>query len=268
MPHLLVMSATPIPRSLALTMYHDLDLSIITQRPQGRLPVDTSIFSLPISTSLKKICERVICTNQKAFIVFPLVEESENLDLQNATKACLELINIFGENSTLMVHGKMKPKEKDLAMQNFKDGIANLLVATSVIEVGVDIPQATVMIIVHPERFGIAQLHQLRGRVGRGSEQSFCFLLTEITNKFSTSYKRLEALCKTQDGFALAQIDLEQRGPGELLGVKQSGLPNFHIFNHTDFAHLVAPAKMYAKKIAYENNEITYKHLFKKIDFF
>ena len=267
-PHLLVMSATPIPRSLALTIYHDLDLSIIQQKPKGRLAVDTKIFASAINASLHKICERIIASKQKAFIVFPLVEESEALDLQNAKNAYLEIINIFGADKVLMVHGKMKPKEKDLAMQNFKDSTANLLVATSVIEVGVDIPNATVMIIVHPERFGIAQLHQLRGRVGRGDAQSYCFLLTEVTNKFSSSYKRLESLCKTQDGFKLAQIDLEQRGPGELLGVKQSGLPNFHIFNHTDFAQLVEPAKFYAKKIATQNEQPIYQHLIKKIDFF
>ncbi len=257
-PHLLVMSATPIPRSLALTIYHDLDLSVITQRPQGRLPIETKIFSGPVLKSLNKICERIIASNQKAFIVFPLVEESETLDLENATKAYLEIKTTFGENSCLMVHGQMKPKEKDLAMQSFKDSNANFLVATSVIEVGVDIPQASVMIIVHPERFGLAQLHQLRGRVGRGKLKSFCFLLTDIENKFSSSYKRLEALCKTQDGFALAQADLEHRGPGEILGTKQSGLPNFNIFNYKDFASLVPLAKSYAKEIV--NNNITQDH--------
>lgn len=246
-PHLLVMSATPIPRSLALTLYGDLDLSVIDERPPGRVPIHTQILTGPVLSVVEKLCERIRATNQKAFIVFPLVEESEHLDLENATRAVLKLKEVFGESSAGLLHGKMKPEEKTKAMLDFRDNKISFLVATTVVEVGVDIPDATCMVIVHAERFGLAQLHQLRGRVGRKDLKSFCFLVTDITNKYGSAFKRLDAMCRTDNGFKLAEVDLEIRGPGELLGTKQSGLPNFVIFNHTDFADLVSPAKNHAK---------------------
>lgn len=255
-PHLLVMSATPIPRSLALTIYGDLELSVIDERPPGRIPIHTQILSGPVLKSLEKLCERIISTKQKAFIVFPLVDESENLDLEHATKALKVLQEKFGQNSTAILHGKMKPEEKALAMLKFKNNEISFLVATTVVEVGVDIPDATCMVIAHPERFGLAQLHQLRGRVGRKDLKSFCFLLTD--NKGGPSFKRLNALCQSENGFKLAEIDLEIRGAGELLGTKQSGLPSFLIFDHSEFSSLVSPAKTYARTI---QNELSQNHL-------
>lgn len=261
-PHLLVMSATPIPRSLALTLYGDLDLSVIDERPPGRVPIHTQILAGPVLSVVEKLCERILATNQKAFIVFPLVEESENLDLENATRAVQKLKGKFGNASAALLHGKMKPEEKAAAMNEFRDNKISFLVATTVVEVGVDVPDATCMIIVHAERFGLAQLHQLRGRVGRKDLKSFCFLVTDITNKFGGAFKRLDAMCRTDNGFKLAEVDLEIRGPGELLGTKQSGLPNFLIFNHTDFPDLVSPAKMYAKTIADDGLSSVHLHLY------
>lgn len=261
-PHLLVMSATPIPRSLALTFYGDLDLSIIDERPPGRLPVHTQVLSGPVLDLVARLGERIIATKQKAFIVFPLVEESENLDLENATKAKLMLCEKFGDHSSMLLHGKMKPDEKTKVMTDFRDGRFTFLVATTVVEVGVDVPDATCMVIAHPERFGLAQLHQLRGRVGRKDLKSYCFLITDLTNKFGAGFKRLNAMCQTDNGFKLAEIDLQIRGPGELLGIKQSGLPNFLIFNYSDFADLVGPAKDYAKSIIEQGLNPSHAHLY------
>jgi len=261
-PHLLVMSATPIPRSLALTVYGDLDLSIIDERPKGRLPVHTQVITGPVLKTLEKLCERIRVTKQKAFIVFPLVEESEHLDLENASKAFSFIEDKFGQGAAMLLHGKMKAEEKAFAMAQFRDHGISFLVSTTVVEVGVDIPDATCMVIMHPERFGLAQLHQLRGRVGRRDLPSFCFLLTDITNKFGSAYQRLSAMCKTDNGFKLAEIDLAIRGPGELLGVKQSGLPNFTIFSHSDFADLIEPAKKYAQTIAKTGPKSEHHHLF------
>lgn len=261
-PHLLVMSATPIPRSLALTLYGDLELSVIDERPPGRLPVHTQILAGPVLESVERLCQRILVSKQKAFIVFPLVEESENLDLEHATKALALLQRTFGKNTAMLLHGRMKPEEKAQAMDAFRKNAISFLVATTVVEVGVDVPDATCMVIVHPERFGLAQLHQLRGRVGRKDLKSFCFLVTDVANKFGTAYQRLTAMCKTDNGFKLAEIDLEIRGPGELLGTKQSGLPNFLIFNHSDFADLVSPAKAYAKAIANSGPHLGHLHLY------
>jgi ATP-dependent DNA helicase RecG len=261
-PHLLVMSATPIPRTLALTIYGDLDISVIDERPPGRLPIHTQVLSGPVVASLEKLCERVLASEQKAFIVFPLVEESEHLDLENATRAFVALQNKFGPTKFRLLHGKMKPAEKLDAMTAFKNNEATFLVATTVVEVGVDIPDATCMIIVHAERFGMAQLHQLRGRVGRKDLKSYCFLLTDVENRQSTSAQRLHALCQSQDGFELAQTDLKLRGAGDLLGTKQSGLPNFQIFNHQDFAVLIEPAKRYAKQLMAARDKEPFAHLF------
>jgi len=261
-PHLLVMSATPIPRSLALTLYGDLDLSVIDERPPGRKPIITKILSGPPLRSLERLGQRIIETKQKAFVIFPLVEESEHLDLENATKACGILKELFGHDTCLLLHGRMKAEEKQLIMEQFRNTEIPFLVSTTVVEVGVDIPKATCMAVIHPERFGLAQLHQLRGRVGRGELQSFCFLLSDIQNKFGSAYKRLNAMCTSENGFELAQVDLDIRGPGELLGTRQAGLPNFLIFNHSDFAHLVEPAKIYAKEIAYKALDARVNHLF------
>lgn len=262
-PHLLVMSATPIPRSLALTMYGDLDLSVIDERPAGRQPIHTQILSGPVLDSMRRLCERILATGQKAFIVFPLIEESESLDLEHAQKAVAILQEQFGTDSVMLLHGKMKAAEKAHALMQFRDNKISFLVATTVVEVGIDVPDATCMVIVHPERFGLAQLHQLRGRVGRGRDKSYCFLVSDIKNRFGTAFKRLDSLCKTDDGFKLAEIDLEIRGPGELLGTRQSGLPNFLVFNHLDFSDLLEPAKAHALKLVSQDLKQEFMHLFK-----
>lgn len=261
-PHLLVMSATPIPRSLALTMYGDLDLSVIDERPPGRTPIVTKILTGDPLKSLSKLCERLVATNQKAFIVFPLVQESEHLDLEDATKASLHLKNRFGDKTVGLLHGKMKAEEKLSTMTAFKNNQLRFLVSTTVVEVGVDIPDATCMAIINAERFGLSQLHQLRGRVGRGNLASYCFLLSDIKTKASTAYQRLSAMCKTDDGFKLAKIDLDLRGPGELMGTKQAGTHNFIIFNYTDFGTLVEPAKTLAKKLAQKEASLATAHLY------
>lgn len=262
-PHLLVMSATPIPRSLALTMYGDLDLSVIDERPAGRQPIHTQILGGPVLDSMRRLCERILATGQKAFIVFPLIEESESLDLEHAQKATAILQEQFGAQSVMLLHGKMKAQEKAHALMQFRDNKISFLVATTVVEVGIDVPDATCMVIVHPERFGLAQLHQLRGRVGRGRDKSYCFLVSDIKNRFGTAFKRLDALCKTDDGFKLAEIDLEIRGPGELLGTRQSGLPNFLVFNHLDFSDLLEPAKAHALALVSQEFKHEFAHLYK-----
>lgn len=260
-PHLLVMSATPIPRSLALTFYGDLDLSVIDERPSGRIPIHTQILAGPVLENIIRVAKRIRETQQKAFIVFPLVEESEHLDLENATRALKLLQEVFGEQHAILLHGKMKPKEKAKAMSLFRDTDITFLVSTTVVEVGIDVPNATCMVIAHPERFGLAQLHQLRGRVGRNDLKSYCFLLTDLENRYGSGYKRLNAMCETDNGFKLAEIDLEIRGPGELLGTRQSGLPTFLIFNHVDFADMVNAAKIEAQRIHERGLTAAHRHL-------
>lgn len=261
-PHLLVMSATPIPRSLALTLYGDLDLSVIDERPPGRIPIHTQVLMGPVLDTVARLCERILLTQKKAFIVFPLVEESENLDLENANKAFSFLESKFGVGSSALLHGKMKPEEKQKAISRFKENQISFLITTTVVEVGVDIPDATCMVIVHPERFGLAQLHQLRGRVGRKDLKSYCFLVTDLKNKFGSAYRRLDAMCKTDNGFKLSEIDLSIRGAGELLGTKQSGINNFLVFNHSDFADLISTAKTYAKELSQERLDGKHQHLY------
>jgi ATP-dependent DNA helicase RecG len=261
-PHLLVMTATPIPRSLALTLYGDLDLSVLDERPPGRKPVTTKILSGPPMANLLRLAERISASNQKAFVVFPLVEESEHMDLSDAESAFNLLKEHFGEDNCALLHGRMKADEKSAAMMRFISGKARFLVSTTVIEVGVDVPDASCMVIIHPERFGLAQLHQLRGRVGRGEIDSFCFLLSDIKSRFSPAFKRLQSLVDSDDGFKLSQIDLEIRGAGELLGTKQAGLQDFLVFNFSDFATIVEPAKLYAKSLMNSEKAINLRHLF------
>lgn len=229
-PHILQMSATPIPRSMAIAFFGEFDVSIIDELPKGRLPIQTKIIS---STEEKKLKPRIlekIRKNQKLFVVTPLIQESESLDeVQSVLHAYEEIQLLYPEleGKIGLLHGKMKPKEKEEAMQNFKSGKTMILVATTVIEVGVDVPEATVMIIKNAERFGLAQLHQLRGRIGRSDIQSYCFLQTP--KKSGDSYERLRAMEQTTDGFKLAELDLQNRGSGEILGTMQSGISDIPI---------------------------------------
>ena len=222
-PHVLVMTATPIPRTLAMTLYGDLDVSVIDELPPGRKPVVTQhVFdrSLP---SLYDSIRRQIHQGRQVYMVFPLIEESEKIDLKNLEDGFLALTQVFPEFRLSKVHGKMKPADKEAEMQRFVRGETQILVATTVIEVGVNVPNASVMVIFEAQRFGLSQLHQLRGRVGRGADQSYCLLVTPYQLSEDTR-KRIDIMCDTNDGFRIAEADLKLRGPGDLEGTAQSGM--------------------------------------------
>lgn len=230
-PDILVMTATPIPRSLAMTVYGDLDVSVIDELPPGRTPIKTVVVGEDKRDGVYKGIEREINLGRQVYVVYPLIEESEKMDLKAATKMFEELRDhVFPQFGVGLLHGKMKPSEKEAIMQEFVAGRLNILVSTTVIEVGVDVPNASLMIIEHAERFGLSQLHQLRGRVGRGAEQSFCVLLTG-DKKTAVARERLGIMEETTDGFRIAEKDLEIRGQGEILGTRQSGVQTFKIGN-------------------------------------
>ncbi len=222
-PDVLVMTATPIPRTLALAFYGDLDQSKITELPPGRTPVETSLFGESQRAKVLDAVRAELEAGRQAYVVYPLVEESEKIDLADATSGAEKLTRAFAPHAVGLLHGRMKGEEKQAIMAAFRRGDLKVLVATTVIEVGVDVPNATVMVVEHAERFGLSQLHQLRGRVGRGAARSRCLLLAQLRQAGADARERLEALCQTQDGFELARVDLKLRGPGELLGTRQSG---------------------------------------------
>ena len=222
-PHVLVMTATPIPRTLAMTLYGDLDVSIIDELPPGRKPVRTThVFDSRMTTLYDGIRQQ-IHEGRQVYIVFPLIEESEKSDLKNLEDGFEVLRQVFQEFRLSKLHGKMKPKDKEEEMQRFVSGETQILVATTVIEVGVNVPNASVMVILDAQRFGLSQLHQLRGRVGRGADQSFCILVTPFKLSEDTR-KRIDIMCDTNDGFRIAEADLKLRGPGDLEGTQQSGM--------------------------------------------
>ena len=222
-PHILVMTATPIPRTLAMTIYGDLDVSVIDELPPGRKPIQTIHKYDNQLTSLYQGIRQQIRQGRQVYIVFPLITESEKIDLKNLEAGYESLCSMFPDMKLSKVHGKMKPKEKDLEMQKFSKGETQILVATTVIEVGVDVPNASVMVILDAQRFGLSQLHQLRGRVGRGADQSYCILVTNHKLTQETR-KRIDIMCQTNDGFQIAEADLKLRGPGDLEGTQQSGI--------------------------------------------
>ena len=233
-PHVLVMTATPIPRTLALSLYGDLDISAIDELPPGRKPITTHHLYEKNRLKLNGFMEREIAKGRQVYIVFPLIEESETLDLKNLQEGYEQLLRDFPrpKYQIAVVHGRMKPEEKEGEMQRFASGKAQILVATTVIEVGVNVPNASVMVIENAERFGLSQLHQLRGRVGRGSEESFCILVSSF--KLSNDAKtRLETMVRTQDGFEIAEVDMNLRGPGDMMGTRQSGQLQFKLASLT-----------------------------------
>ena len=222
-PHVLVMTATPIPRTLAMTLYGDLDVSVIDELPPGRKPIATIHQFDNRRESLYRFVRAQIVEGRQVYIVYPLIKESEKIDLKNLEEGYLHVCEEFPDCRICKVHGKMKPAEKDEQMQLFASGEAQIMVATTVIEVGVNVPNASVMIIENAERFGLSQLHQLRGRVGRGADQSYCILMTGYKLADDTR-KRLEIMVRTNDGFEIAEADLKLRGPGDLEGTQQSGV--------------------------------------------
>ena len=246
-PDVLVMTATPIPRSLAMTVYGDLDVSVIDELPPGRTPIETIVAGEDQRQDVKRLIEREVKAGHQVYVVYPLVEESEKIDLKDATRRYEYLRDVvFPKLRVGLLHGKMKPAEKEEVMRAFVAGDIKILVSTTVIEVGVDVPNASVMIVEHAERFGLSQLHQLRGRVGRGAKKSYCVLLTS-DKKTAVAEERLGVMAKTNDGFVIAEKDLEIRGPGELLGTRQSGLPEFRIGNLVRDRVLLESAKREAE---------------------
>lgn len=254
-PHMIVMTATPIPRSLALTIYGDLDLTLIDEMPPGRQPVDTYVLTPKERERAYALISSQVEKGQQAFIVYPLIEESETSDTPAAVVEYKRLqTEIFPMYQLGLVHGRMRPDEKEAAMNAFRTGKHQILVSTTVIEVGVDIPNATVMLIEGANRFGLAQLHQLRGRVGRGGEQSFCLLIPETANDVEN--ERLQVMVSTNDGFVLAEKDLEQRGPGQFLGTQQAGFPKMQMANLID-THMIEKARRCAQNLFEIDPELT-----------
>lgn len=241
-PDVLVMTATPIPRTLSMTLYGDLDCSVIDELPPGRQPVETIVFPEHQKQQIYKNISDEIKKGRQVYIVYPLIEESDKSHLKSAIIGKEAIEKIFPNLRTSLIHGKMKPQEKENVMASFKKGEIDILVSTTVIEVGVDVPNASLMVIVHAERFGLSQLHQLRGRVGRGSDKSYCFLLA-YEPLSEDARKRLDIMSETNDGFQIAEEDLEIRGPGELFGTRQAGMPDLKLANIVRDAKLVSIAR-------------------------
>ena len=248
-PHILVMTATPIPRTLAMTVYGDLSVSVIDELPPGRKPVHTIHYAIQRRAQIYSFMRKQIEEGRQIYVVYPLIKENEKMDLLDLQNGYNELCEAFPDLRISMVHGQMKAADKDLQMQRFVSGQTQILVSTTVIEVGVNVPNATVMMIQNAERFGLSQLHQLRGRVGRGADQSYCLLLTDMELSADTR-KRMEIMVATNDGFRIAEADLQLRGPGDMQGTLQSGTPfDLHIANLATDGQLVALARQAAKEI-------------------
>ena len=267
-PHMLVMSATPIPRTLSLTLYGDLDVSIIREMPKNRLPIRTKVSFESLLPDIHNFVREKVKAGQQAYIVYPLVEKSEKLELKAATEH-FELLSteVFPEFKCGLLHGQMFWYEKEEAMKAFLNKEFQILVTTTVIEVGIDIPNATIMLIENAERFGLSQLHQLRGRVGRGPIQSYCILVTKDKFKFEIRKKesedeqkaaiiRLKTMEKTCDGFEIAEVDMKLRGPGDVMGTKQSGLPDFKFLDLASDHEIIASARKEAFELVSQDPEL------------
>jgi ATP-dependent DNA helicase RecG len=257
-PDVLVMTATPIPRTLALTLYGDLDLSVLDELPPGRTPIVTRCVPDDRSPEVWEFVRKQVAAGHQAYVVYPVISENEESELKAAIKMYRELSgHVFADLKVGLLHGRLDADLKDQVMRMFQKGELQILVATTVIEVGVDVPNATVMVIEHAERFGLAQLHQLRGRIGRGAAKSYCVLMTggKITEE---GQRRLDAMVRTNDGFQIAELDLELRGPGEFFGTRQAGLPSFRVANIIRDAQLLEAAKREAAAVlAGPNSEIS-----------
>lgn len=241
-PHILVMTATPIPRTLAMSFYSDLDVSVIDEMPVGRKPIITAHRREKDRLSVFRFAKDEIEKGRQIYFVYPLIEESETLDYKNLMENFGHIVDFFEGKNVTMLHGKMKPAEKDAAMQYFASGKAEIMVATTVIEVGVNVPNASVMVIESAERFGLSQLHQLRGRVGRGAEQSYCILMTsdKLTKESRT---RIKTMTETNDGFKISEVDMQLRGPGDILGTQQSGVVDFKKLDLVADGNIIKAAK-------------------------
>ncbi len=254
-PDILVMTATPIPRTLAMTLYGDLDCSVLDEMPPGRTPVRTMLFTESDKQKVYEIISEEVASGGRVYVVYPLIEESEKTPLRSAILGEEALQKRFPELKVSLIHGRMKPAERETVMQEFKDGNIDILVSTTVIEVGVDVPEASLMLIVHAERFGLSQLHQLRGRVGRGSRRSGCLLLA-YGPLGEEARRRLDVMTETGDGFRIAEEDLDIRGPGEFMGTRQSGMPGLRVANLVRDARLLEPARLEAFSLIEQDPEL------------
>ena len=262
-PQMLTMTATPIPRTLALTVHGDLDLTIIDELPKGRKPIKTALLPLSKRKQALDLIKEQVSMGHQAYIVFPLIEESETLSAKAATKEAEDLQNgYFKDLKVGLLHGKMKTDEKDKVMSDFKNKVYDVLVSTTVVEVGVDVPNATVIVIENAERFGLSQLHQLRGRVGRNALQSYCVLISSTKNE--DTIQRLNVLVETNDGFVIAEKDLEIRGPGEFLGVRQSGIVELHLADLSKDIHILELARKEVKELLETDNQNLFTESLKK----
>jgi ATP-dependent DNA helicase RecG len=254
-PHLLTMTATPIPRTLALAVHGDLDVSQIDGLPPGRTPVRTSLLGASDRERAWALIREQVALGQRAYVVLPLVEESEHLDLRSAVEVHRHLAEeVFPELRVGLLHGRLSSEAKQAAIHAFASGATQVLVSTTVVEVGVDVPEASVMVIEHAERFGLAQLHQLRGRVGRGAAASHCLLIHE--GRQSAARQRLEVLANSCDGFEIAEMDLRLRGPGQMLGTRQSGLPDLALASLHDDGAVLEQARAVAQRILAQDPEL------------
>lgn len=256
-PDVLVMTATPIPRTLSMTLYGDLDVSIIDELPRGRKPVQTKVYAEGARPRVYEMLRRELARGGQAYIIYPLVEESETLDLLNAKEMAEQLQKeVFPDYAVGLLHGRLKGADKEAVMSRFKRGEVQVLVSTTVVEVGVDVPNATVMVIEHAERFGLSQLHQLRGRVGRGERESMCFLIARLARD-SDAGQRLRVMEETTDGFRIAEEDLKIRGPGEFLGTRQSGLPELRTANIVRDIAILTAAREEAFRLIEEDPDLS-----------
>ena len=254
-PHCLVMTATPIPRTLGLILCGDLDISVLDELPPGRKKVKTFALGEGMRTRINAFLEKNIKSGSQAYVVCPLVEETASADLQNATDKARLLAETFPDFRVGLIHGKMKAKDKDAVMESFINHELDILVSTTVIEVGVNVPNSNIIIIENAERFGLAQLHQLRGRVGRGSQQAYCIMFAKNTSDIIK--KRMETMCKSNDGFYISEQDLKLRGPGDFFGTRQHGLPEMKIANLAEDINIMKEAQSAAEKIMKNEYHIT-----------